>query len=255
MQRMEIHRLPTAGPDDVSGLARLIDDGAVSARDVIAVLGKTEGNGCVNDWSRGFATSEYAALLAARLGATPDEVTSRVQFIMSGGTEGIITPHVTVFVRREVPATTRPGRGLVAGVSSTRALEPEELGTVVQIREVEAAVRAAMADAGIRDVADVHFVQIKCPLLTAEAITAASVRGARVATTSTYGSMGYSRGASALGVALALGEVERGLVSGAVVGGVIASVIGDPMVYVSGGAEHQGPSGGGPVAVIARRAS
>ena len=33
----------------------------------------------------------------------------------------------------------------------------------------------------------------------------------------------------------------------------IASVTGDPMVYVSGGAEHQGPSGGGPVAVIARR--
>ena len=39
----------------------------------------------------------------------------------------------------------------------------------------------------------------------------------------------------------------------AVVGGVIASVVGDPMVYVSGGAEHQGPSGGGPIAVIARR--
>ena len=40
----------------------------------------------------------------------------------------------------------------------------------------------------------------------------------------------------------------------AVVGAVIGSIIGDPMVYVSGGAEHQGPSGGGPVAVIARRA-
>ena len=40
----------------------------------------------------------------------------------------------------------------------------------------------------------------------------------------------------------------------AVVSAVIASVVGDPMVYVSGGAEHQGPSGGGPVAVIARRA-
>src|SRR5438034_11759922 len=71
MQRMEIHRLPTAGPDDVSGLARLIDDGTVSARDVIAVLGKTEGNGCVNDWSRGFSTAAYAALLATRLGTTP----------------------------------------------------------------------------------------------------------------------------------------------------------------------------------------
>lgn len=39
----------------------------------------------------------------------------------------------------------------------------------------------------------------------------------------------------------------------AVVSAVIASVLGDPMVYVSGGAEHQGPTGGGPVAVIARR--
>ncbi|MDU7186219.1 MAG: ring-opening amidohydrolase, partial [Klebsiella sp.] len=29
---------------------------------------------------------------------------------------------------------------------------------------------------------------------------------------------------------------------------------GDPMVYVSGGSEHQGPAGGGPVAVIARTA-
>ena len=38
----------------------------------------------------------------------------------------------------------------------------------------------------------------------------------------------------------------------AAVAAVIASVLGDPMVYVSGGAEHQGPSGGGPVAAIAR---
>jgi len=30
--------------------------------------------------------------------------------------------------------------------------------------------------------------------------------------------------------------------------------VGDLMIYVSGGAERQGPSGGGPVAVIARRA-
>ena len=33
----------------------------------------------------------------------------------------------------------------------------------------------------------------------------------------------------------------------AVVGAVIASVVGDPMVYVSGGAEHQGPAGGVPL--------
>src|SRR5439155_26678224 len=142
---------------------------------------------------------------------------SRVQFIMSGGTEGCSVPIVTVFVVRDVDATPRPGRGLVAGVASTRVFKPEELGTMVQIREVETAVRAAMTDAGIRNIADVHFVQIKCPLLTAEAITAATARGFRVATTSTYGPLGYSRGASALGVALALGEVERDAVNDAVV--------------------------------------
>jgi len=37
----------------------------------------------------------------------------------------------------------------------------------------------------------------------------------------------------------------------AVVNAVIAGITGDPMVYVSGGTEHQGPLGGGPIAVIA----
>jgi cyanuric acid amidohydrolase len=33
---------------------------------------------------------------------------------------------------------------------------------------------------------------------------------------------------------------------------VLAGVIGDTMLYVSGGAEHQGPAGGGPLAIISR---
>ena len=41
----------------------------------------------------------------------------------------------------------------------------------------------------------------------------------------------------------------------ALVGGVLAGVIGDTMLYVSGGAEHQGPAGGGPLAIIAKRTS
>jgi cyanuric acid amidohydrolase len=361
MQRVEVHRFPTSGPDDVSGLATMLDTGAIAPANVIAVLGKTEGNGCVNDFTRGFATTSYATLLATRLGTSPSDVDKRVQFIMSGGTEGIMTPHVSVFVRREVSEGRRPGKGLVAGIASTPAIEPEELGTAVHVREVAVAVERAMADAGIGEAGDVHFVQIKCPLLTAEAISAATAAGKHVATTSTYASMGYSRAAAALGVARALGEVpadalgdaaiarrwdlfsrvastsagvelhhneilllgnaegsasdlliahdvmedaidqaavrralrsagcenalERilgvyakaeaspsGRIRGrrhtmiddsdinhtrharAVVSAVIASVIGDPMVYVSGGAEHQGPSGGGPVAVIARRA-
>jgi cyanuric acid amidohydrolase len=38
----------------------------------------------------------------------------------------------------------------------------------------------------------------------------------------------------------------------AVVGAVVAAAVGHTAVYVSGGAEHQGPSGGGPIAIIAR---
>ena len=40
----------------------------------------------------------------------------------------------------------------------------------------------------------------------------------------------------------------------ALVGGVLAAAVGRTDLFVSGGAEHQGPDGGGPVAIIARRA-
>jgi len=36
------------------------------------------------------------------------------------------------------------------------------------------------------------------------------------------------------------------------VGGVLAGVVGDTMLCVSGGAEHQGPCRGAPVAIIAK---
>jgi cyanuric acid amidohydrolase len=54
----------------------------------------------------------------------------------------------------------------------------------------------------------VHFVQVKCPLLTSDRIEAAHARDRKTVTTSAYGSMAYSRGASALGVAAALGEID-----------------------------------------------
>ena len=39
----------------------------------------------------------------------------------------------------------------------------------------------------------------------------------------------------------------------AFVAGALAGLIGHTEIYVSGGAEHQGPDGGGPVAIIATR--
>jgi cyanuric acid amidohydrolase len=238
------------------------------------------------------------------------------------------------------------------------------MGRKAQIEATAAATLAAMADAGISDSADVHFVQVKCPLLTAAKVQAALARGMEPATHDAYESMGFSRGASALGVAVALGEVpaaaatDRAVLSDwslfsarasasagielehnvvivlgeasgaasplrightvmndavdaasvrrmlrehfdvdpdspelsqvlvnllakaeaspdgrvrgerhtmlndsdinatrharAAVGGVLACVVGHTALYVSGGAEHQGPPGGGPVAALVR---
>ena len=234
------------------------------------------------------------------------------------------------------------------------------------VREVERKVLEIMDNINMKK-EDVHFVQIKCPLLTSERIKDAETRGENVVVTDTYKSMGYSRAASALGIAFALDEVDKKLVkqedillnqnlyssiastsagvelmnceiiimgnssnavsnfrighsimkdsidgSGvidamkntglkfnklpskedkekivnilakaeaspdgyvkgrrttmltdsdishtryarAVVNAVISSLVDDPMVYVSGGAEHQGPAGGGPIAVIIKK--
>ena len=55
MRRCEVFRLPTAHPADTSGVLALIATGAVRADDIRAIFGKTEGNGCVNDFTRGYA--------------------------------------------------------------------------------------------------------------------------------------------------------------------------------------------------------
>lgn len=365
-RRATVHRVPMRHPADTAAIEALFDSGALDPAALVAILGKTEGNGCVNDFTRAYAVSALAQMLAARLGTTQAAVLARVAMVMSGGTEGGLSPHFLLFAVTEAAA---PATGALAlGTAFTRDFAPEEIGRLPQLRATAQAVRAAMEAAAIRDPAQVHYVQVKCPLLTSERIAEAEARGARVATGDTYASMGLSRGASALGVALALGEVAEaaldegaigrdfGLFSGrasasagveltrneivvmgnspdwagdlviahdvmrdgidlpavlsalrragleapgqlagaeaarlvallakadpggtgrirgqrhtmnddsdinatrharALVGGVAAAATGRTDLFISGGAEHQGPDGGGPVAVIVRRA-
>ncbi|MDN3279110.1 ring-opening amidohydrolase [Frankia sp. RB7] len=363
-----VFKVATRGPGDVSGLMRLIGSGAIDPAAILAILGKTEGNGGVNDFTREYAVAALCSALAPKLDLMPHEVEQRIAFVMSGGTEGVLSPHITVFTRQQVakPPAGITGKRLSIGMAQTRDFLPEELGRSAQITETARAVKAAIADAGIVDPTDVHFVQIKCPLLTSERVEAAAARGNKTATISAYSSMAYSRGASALGVAVALGEIAsdigddvvlrrydlfskvastssgielmhnvvivlgnsegsasefeighavmsdaidaaavtealRGVGLGGVglgaqakpgrelvnilakaeaspdgtvrgfrhtmledtdisstrharaaVGGLIAGLAGTSAVYVSGGAEHQGPAGGGPVAAIVR---
>ena len=206
-RRCAVFRIATAHPADTSGLLALIATGAVRAPDIRAIFGKTEGNGCVNDFTRAYAVSALQDALCGALDCSRAEVGRRIAIVMSGGTEGGLSPHLLVFAVTEVPGVAPAGRGLAIGTEVTREFQPEEIGRVAQIEATARAVSSAMARAEISRREDVHYVQVKCPLLTAERIGQAAARGQAVATTDSYKSMAYSRGASALGVALALNEV------------------------------------------------
>ena len=88
---------------------------------------------------------------------------------------------------------------------------------MTEVREVAEAVKRAQAEAGIPDPRDVHYVQVKGPLLTPAAVADADRRGAKLVTRDPNGSKAYARGATALGVALALGEVAETSLSDAAI--------------------------------------
>jgi cyanuric acid amidohydrolase len=364
VQKVDVFLVACSGSSDLRGVQGLIDDGSLVPTDIVAVMGKTEGNGCINDHTRDFAATSWCHFLSPHLKCTPSAVAQRLALVMSGGTEGVLSPHFTVLMRRRVIAPIHSFKRLVVGIAHTRDFLPEEMGRAAQIEATAAATVAAMADAGITDPSDVHFVQIKCPLRKPDKVQAALARGNEPVTHDAYELMGFSHGASALGVSVALGEVppaaavdasvlsdwslysaraptsagtelehnvvivlgeaagassllsightvmqdavdaaslrrllgenfdidpdgpalQRVLVNlrakaeanpdgrlrgerhtmlndsdidatrhaRATMGGVLASVVGHTALYVSGGAEHQGPAGGGPVVALVR---
>ena len=129
----------------------------------------------------------------------------------SGGTEGVISPHMTVISRDDSVASDADWRRRTRRQRPKDApIAPEEVGTLTEIDVVADATRRAMTDLSIRDPADVHYVQIKGPLLTPAAIADAAARGARVVTNDPNASKSFARGATALGVAVALGRGQSG---------------------------------------------
>lgn len=212
--KVGVHKIAMASPNDVSELISLIEDGTISPKAIVAVIGKTEGNGGANDFTRGYATLSFALALSPYRDQPADDIMNDIAFVWSGGTEGVLSPHATVFTREvaDAPANHPDGR-LALGIAMTRDILPEEIGTMVQVEEVAAAVRRAQTDAGIPAGADVHYVQVKGPLLSPEKIADADSRGQTLVTRDPNGSKPYARGAMALGVGLGLGEIKADTVT------------------------------------------
>jgi cyanuric acid amidohydrolase len=58
-----VERVPMRDPGDASAALRLIDDGLVVPHEIVVILGKTEGYGCVNDFTRGYAAMALSVAL------------------------------------------------------------------------------------------------------------------------------------------------------------------------------------------------
>lgn len=205
-QPIEVRKVPLHSVSDASELGKLIDDGVMAADRVIAIIGKTEGNGGVNDYTRIIADRAFRELLIAK--GAPEEQVKDIPIVWSGGTDGVISPHATIFATKdpsEVEATDEPR--LSVGFAMSEPILPEEIGYMGMIDKVADAVKVAMERAGIDDPADVHYVQTKTPLLTITTIGEARARGKDVWCEDTLESMDLSNGTTGLGIAKALGEV------------------------------------------------
>jgi cyanuric acid amidohydrolase len=205
---IEVRKVPIRHVSDAGGLGDLIEAGVIDADRVIAVIGKTEGNGGVNDYTRIIADRAFREVLEAKGTRSVDEI-KQIPIVWSGGTDGVISPHATVFATvpvEEAEQTDEPR--LTVGFAMSEVLLPEDIGRTAMVTKVADAVKQAMGRAGITDPADVHYVQTKTPLLTIQTIRDAKSRGQTVWTEETHLSMDLSNGCTALGIAVALGEID-----------------------------------------------
>lgn len=188
MPRALAFRLDMPDPADAGALTAALADGRVAASSVRAVLIKTPGNGLTNDFSRDLAAAAVARVFATAGAPLP-------MILPSGGVEGIAVPHMLLLGREERgEAATAPR--LAVGFARGAALALSAIGTSAMAEGVATTVTAAMHDAGLAG-DDVLLAIVKAPLPTPAAY--GGDHGALKA---------RARGASALGVMAALGELE-----------------------------------------------
>jgi barbiturase len=202
---VEVAKVELKSVQDASGLEERIQAGQFTADQVVAVVGKTEGNGGVNDFTRLLADHAFRRVLLMH-GKRSEAEVATIPMVWSGGCDGVITPHATVFARNDRKGPADKSR-LVIGAAMSGELQPEDIGRPRMVEIVAEGVKAAMKNAGIDDPNDVHYVQTKTPLLTIDWVESAKRRGKTVAC-EVHDSMGVSNGTTGLGIAVALGEIS-----------------------------------------------
>jgi ring-opening amidohydrolase-like protein len=201
-------KVPMEHVQDTAGIEAAMRQWNFGADDIVAVVGKTEGNGGVNDISR-ILVDRVLRDFFVRTGSRTRAEALKVPIALSGGCDGVISPHYNIFARVPEDAASNASKGelrMTVGFAVSERILPEEIGRLPMVEKVAAGVRQAMKEAGISDPKDVHFVQTKTPLLTAERIADARRRGKTVYQTEMMESMAVSNATAALGIGVGVGE-------------------------------------------------
>ena len=201
-------KCPMEHVQDTSGVEAAMKQWSFGADAIVAVVGKTEGNGGVNDISR-ILVDRVMRDFFVQKGSRTRPQALQVPIALSGGTDGVISPHLNIFAQVPEDAASNASKNelrMTVGFAVSEKILPEEIGRLPMVEKVAAGVRKGMQQAGITDPKDVHFVQTKTPLLTAERIADAKRRGKTVYKTEMMESMAVSNATAALGIGVAVGE-------------------------------------------------
>src|SRR5262245_50614665 len=175
---IEVAKIELKTVQDASGLEQCIARGQFTADQVVAVIGKTEGTGGATVFTRNAADQACRRVLNEQ-GDRSEAQIAHIPMVWSGGCDGVITPHATVFAKTPKTGPASSSR-LTIGTALSKELLPEDIGRPAMVEKDADAVKAAMRDAGITDPKDVHYVQTKTPLLTIDSVRDAEKRGEHV---------------------------------------------------------------------------
>ena len=166
---IEVRKIPLHNVSDASELAKLIDDGVMDADRVVAVIGKTEGNGGVNDYTRIIADRAFREVLLAK-GSRSEAEVKQIPIVWSGGTDGVISPHATVFATLPEDAVEKTDEPrLTVGFAMSETLLPEDIGRLTMVEKVAEASEPHRLCTFLFDLAQAFTAFYEsCPVLTAE---------------------------------------------------------------------------------------
>ena len=137
---IDVRKIEIKSVSDASGLDEWIASGDVVADEIVAVIGKTEGNGGVNDFTRILSDQAYRAVLMKH-GSRSEAEIKEIPMVWSGGCDGVITPHAVAFARNEATGSDDKDR-IVMGTGMSAELFPEDIGRLAMVEKVADAVRA-----------------------------------------------------------------------------------------------------------------